>query len=139
MMSILMAPRAAVVDASAAIDTALGEEPWAAHLERLVRERVMLFAPVGFPLEVANGLLVGQRRGTAEVRAHLRSMAALEIELSDLSAERIGECITLAAHHGLTLYDAAYLHLAIELEAELVTGDKALARAARAEGLIVHD
>lgn len=138
-MSFVVAPRAAVVDASAAIDTIIGSERWQAHLERLVRERVTLFAPVGFPLEVANGLLVGQRRGAAEVRGHLRSIEGLQVQLSSLSAERIGECITLAAHHRLTLYDAAYLHLAIELDAELVTGDKALARAARAEGLVVHD
>jgi predicted nucleic acid-binding protein len=37
------------------------------------------------------------------------------------------------------VYDAAYLHLAFELEAELATGDKAFPKAARAEGLIVHD
>lgn len=108
------------------------------RMARLVRERVMLFAPTGLPMEVAHGLSVGQRRGAAAVRAHLASMGALEIELSDVSPQRIGACITLAAHHRLPLDDAAYLHLAIELEAELVTGDQALARAARAEGLVVH-
>ncbi|MFN8622077.1 MAG: type II toxin-antitoxin system VapC family toxin [Chloroflexota bacterium] len=133
------APRAAVVDASATIDSLLGIERWQERMERLIRERVALFAPTGFPLEVANGLLVGQRRSPAEVRSHLRKVEGLEIELSDLSSRQIAECISLAARHQLTLYDAAYLHLAIELEAELVTGDRALARAARAEGLVVHD
>lgn len=135
----ITAPRVAVVDASATIDTLLGIEPWQERMESLIRDDVMLFAPSGFPLEVATGLLVGQRRSPAEVRAHLRRVESLEIELSDLASERIAECIGLAARHHLTVYDAAYLHLALELDAELVTGDRAMARAARAEGLVVHD
>ena len=136
---LITAPRALVVDASASIDTVMGVGAWRARMEGFVEQRTMLFAPSGFPLEVANGLLVGQRQPLADVRNRLRQIDAMEIELSDLSAERIIDCVNLAARHGLTVYDAAYLHLALELEAELATSDRALARAARAEGLVVHD
>jgi len=41
----------------------------------------------------------------------------------------------LAAQHGLTTYDAAYLELAIRRGLPLATLDVSLARAARAEGV----
>jgi predicted nucleic acid-binding protein len=41
----------------------------------------------------------------------------------------------LASEHGLSVYDASYLELALRLHLKLATGDKKLAAAARAAGL----
>ena len=43
----------------------------------------------------------------------------------------------LARKHGLSAYDALYLELALHKEADLATADRALAAAARAEGVRV--
>lgn len=99
----------------------------------------MLIAPPQFRLEMANAMLLGQRQALPVVRARMRALAELEIEISQVPSDEILECLGLAARHGLTVYDAAYLQLALHLEAELATRDKALARAARAEGLVVHE
>ena len=48
------------------------------------------------------------------------------------------ETVDLAERHRLTVYDAAYLQLALDCEAEIATLDQALGRAAAAEGLVVH-
>jgi len=45
--------------------------------------------------------------------------------------------LTLARRHRLTVYDAAYLELALGEASPLATLDEALASAARAEGLSV--
>jgi predicted nucleic acid-binding protein len=133
------APRAVVVDASAGIDVLLDVGEWVSRMEAFVAQDVLLLAPAQFRMEVANGLLRGQRQSVSEVRTRLRQLAALEVEISDLPSDEIIECTNLAARHGLTVHDAAYLHLALELDAELATNDKALAKAARAEGVVVHD
>lgn len=43
--------------------------------------------------------------------------------------------LTLAEHHGLTAYDAAYLALALEQQSPLATLDRRLAEAAAREGV----
>ena len=45
--------------------------------------------------------------------------------------------LRLARKHGLSAYDALYLELALHKEADLATADRALAAAARAEGVRV--
>jgi len=45
--------------------------------------------------------------------------------------------VTLARFHRLTAYDAAYLELALRLNAPLATLDDALSNAARAEGVVL--
>ena len=43
--------------------------------------------------------------------------------------------VALAAQHGLSVYDATYLWLAMDVDGELATFDRDLARAATAEGV----
>jgi predicted nucleic acid-binding protein len=138
-MSYIRAPQADVVDASVSVDVVTVKGDWPARMEAWAAEDAMLFAPPHFVLETANGMLRGQRLPIREVRSHLRHLAGLEISSMPLSTDDVLECVDLAERHGLTTYDAAYLQLALHLDAELATQDKALARAARAEGLVVHD
>ena len=66
------------------------------------------------------------------IRAELR---ALPISVDDRLTSLFGGEARLAASYGLTVYDAAYLELAVRLGAPLATTDRALAIAARAAKL----
>jgi predicted nucleic acid-binding protein len=88
-------------------------------------------------LEVANILEMGVRRGrhNAIFRDRtLADLALLPIHL-DLETDQRAwrETSQLAARHKLTLYDAAYLELALRRELPLATLDRDLRAAAAAE------
>ena len=91
--------------------------------------------------EVANVLWRKTRKGDLlgdERREMLGAFWDFQIALEAPSASSTLVLVAYADHHDLTAYDAAYLELAIRREAPLATLDKALTRAARAEGLTVH-
>jgi predicted nucleic acid-binding protein len=57
------------------------------------------------------------------------------LETVDRSAPGVRMALALAERHRLSVYDATYLWLAIDVDGELATLDRALARAAVAEGV----
>ncbi len=91
------------------------------------------------PLEVANALLVGERRSRAteaNVTTFLRLLAALPIALDDDTASRAWQqSLHLARSHRLPVYDAAYLELALRQGLPLATLDNRLAAAATLAGV----
>jgi predicted nucleic acid-binding protein len=83
--------------------------------------------------EVRNLLLVNERRGrlgAAGTAEFLADLGRLPID-SDRDPGS-GAVLGLARAHGLTVYDAAYLELALRADAPLATLDQQLVRAARA-------
>lgn len=66
------------------------------------------------------------------IRTELRE---LPITVDDELTSLFGNEASLAARYGLTIYDAAYLELAVRLDVPLATTDKALAAAAKAAKL----
>ena len=99
----------------------------------------ILWTPVLWWHETANGLLVAERRGRlsqADVARALDVMRRLPLE-SDFAAgpESFWRWRSLGREHGLSAYDAAYLELAARRELGLATLDKKLAKAARAIGV----
>ena len=95
--------------------------------------------PVLWRFEIGNALLAAMRRGRIgpeTVDAVLADLALLPVATdAEGTARAWGDTRLLAARHGLTVYDAAYLELAVRLRAPLATLDAALARAAQAEKL----
>lgn len=89
--------------------------------------------------EVANSAAVATRRARVshvEAVDQLRELHRLRIELDEDSLHHAWTVtIDLAARYNLTVYDAAYLELALRRQLPLATLDKALAKAARAEGV----
>ncbi|HEX8814870.1 MAG TPA: type II toxin-antitoxin system VapC family toxin [Terriglobales bacterium] len=90
-------------------------------------------------LEVANILEVGVRRGRHDPAfrdSTLADLALLPIE-TDAETDRHawGTTLNLAGRFRLTLYDAAYLELALRRELPLATLDHELRAAAEAEGV----
>lgn len=86
--------------------------------------------------EVRNTLVMAERKGRIreqESDAFRAELARLPIRIERDSSE--GDLIRLARMHRLSVYDAAYLELAVRTGLELATLDKALTRAARACGV----
>jgi predicted nucleic acid-binding protein len=99
------------------------------------------WVPALWRLEVANVLEMGVRRNRHDDAfrdATLADLALLPIKLDPETEQHAwGETARLAAHHRLTLYDAAYLELARRRELALATLDQELRAAADAEGVPV--
>jgi predicted nucleic acid-binding protein len=87
----------------------------------------------------ALGFLMAERRKRAtqaDVTEALHVVLSLPIEIDRDTARRVpGETAGLARQYELTIYDAAYLELAMRLGATPATSDTALARAAKKAGV----
>lgn len=92
-----------------------------------------------WPFEVANGLLMGERRGRltpADTQRALADLAALPIHVELTTPERaLREGLLLARQEGLTVYDAAYLDLALREGLPIATLDRQMREAARRLGV----
>jgi predicted nucleic acid-binding protein len=124
-----------VLDASMAIAWLFDEEQTeAAHavMRRVVAEGAIV--PSLWRLEIANVLRNAVRRGRcteAYVDRSLARLARLAIERDEETDDHAwGSTRTLARKENLSLYDAAYLELAIRRGMSLASCDKALIAAA---------
>jgi predicted nucleic acid-binding protein len=127
-----------VIDASVAMAWCFEDEATPATeavLDLLGNDHVVV--PAIWPLEVANVLLVAERRGRlteAQASRFLELLAQLPINV-DTSPTDMAGIVATGRRHTLSSYDAAYLHLAERLGATLATLDKPLAKAARKAGV----
>ena len=101
----------------------------------------IIHVPLLWFVEMANGLLVLQRRRkmtSAERISALERLEDLQLQVDDESARAaFHEVSALADKHGLSAYDATYLELAIRLKLNLASRDDLLCRAATASGIKV--
>jgi predicted nucleic acid-binding protein len=129
-----------VVDSSIALSWCLPDEGETDRIQQEVAEYGAI-APSHWPLEVANALLMAERRQriTAALRnAALQDLGALPIVLDDeTSARAWHEILQLADAYRLTAYDAAYVELAQRRALPLATLDTEMRVAARALGITV--
>lgn len=131
-----------VVDASMTMAWIFEDErnPVADQAWSLVEERGAE-VPSLWPLEVANALRTAVRRGRCDegfVDRSLTGLGALPIAVDPQTAARAWNDIReLSRAEGLTIYDAAYLELAIRRNAVLASADRALVDAGRRRGLEV--
>lgn len=89
-----------------------------------------------FWFEIRNVLLMNERRGRLKIvqtNEALSVLAGLPIR-RDLEPDE-AVILTLVRDHKLTVYDAAYLELALRLQLPLATLDRQLIVAARAENI----
>lgn len=90
-------------------------------------------APVLWWFEVRNALVVNERRGRLDTAATVGILAHLDGLPIRLDVDQNSDAVlALAREHRLTVYDAAYLELALRADAPLATLDRELERAARA-------
>ena len=131
-----------VVDSSMTVAWCFKEERTPATdaiQDRLVVEEALV--PEHWFLEVANALLVGERRKrikAADVSQFLRELNNLLIRVDDqLPMRAFDHILPLSRTHALTTYDAAYLDLALRRQLPLASLDYDLRRAATALGVQV--
>jgi predicted nucleic acid-binding protein len=132
-MSFAVAPVPVVIDASIVIGAATDEPPALAALNA-VQARVLLVPPLIW-IETANVLVRRKHFSVPDAVFVLRSMERLGLESADRGFDGLVEAMVLAEKHRLSVYDATYLWLAIDVDGELATLDRDLARAAVAEGV----
>lgn len=130
-----------VIDASVIGPLIFANEaaPVVARLPDLLARGACL-APLHWHLEVANMVLIGGRRGRiiGEASTILATLAMLPVELDGKTADVAWAATSgIAMTHGLTIYDAAYLELALRAGLPLMTFDIELAKAAVARGVVV--
>lgn len=129
-----------MIDASIVLSWLLPDEDSGLTLE--VKERFSdseFWAPAHWKLEISNALCVAERRGRlaeAGVLEALELIAGLPVAIDDSSDNRsLSSTVSLARRHSLSVYDAAYLELAIRLGATLCSLDRDLVSASERVGL----
>jgi predicted nucleic acid-binding protein len=129
-------PAPIVVDASMAVEQILDKAPLGgtSWLAWIAAQRTRL-VPSHFWPEVANALLRGNGFDPGRVRVEIDLLRGQGIESVNAHERRLLEAIGLAAQHRLSVCDALYVQLAIETDATLATLDRAMRRAAEAEGV----
>lgn len=98
---------------------------------------VQVVVPALWYYELTNALLFALRAGRAtdkQLASYFEVVEGLGVYEDDQSGQSL-RLIALANRFGLTVYDAAYLELAIRKDAELATLDKQLAKAAKKLGV----
>ena len=105
--------------------------------ESLLKENAV--APVLWPIEVGNVLLVAMRRGRIAREDWVRirdDFSALPIDIDPGSYERVLDTVLpIADEYGLSVYDAMYLELALRRGLPLATLDRKLIEAANTAGI----
>jgi len=136
MTGLTAAPVPVVIDASVTVDLALGHRP---ELPERVASWIaagrMLLAPAIHWTEVGHAVLRGLGGDAIAAARRLEIVEQTGIETADRGAAGVRMAMALAERHRLSVYDATYLWLAIDVDAELATFDAELARAATAEGV----
>lgn len=131
-----------VVDCSVALAWSVESQatPFTIECERVVRD-ASGHVPFLFPVELGNALLMLERRGkltATQVNRAVEGISDIELEIDVTSLENAATIlILLARSYRLTLYDAAYLELALRTELPLATRDTALATAAKKAGALL--
>jgi predicted nucleic acid-binding protein len=133
--------KALVVDGSTVLGFLLKDEMDSCALLALsaIERGIPTFVPSHCMIETANGLLMAERRKRitqSNVTEALELLAGLPLSVdTETAAKTSGATMALARQHRLTIYDAAYLELAMRHGAFLATNDLELARAAEAVGV----
>jgi predicted nucleic acid-binding protein len=131
-----------VLDSSATLAWVYGDEITEPirHVFNLVSENGA-WVPGLWKLEVANILEMGSRRGRHDAAfrdSTLADLALLPISVdTETDRQAWGATLRLSERHRLTLYDAAYLELALRRRLPLASLDADLRRATQAEGVAV--
>ena len=133
-----------VVDASAAIGWCFHDRMSPASVAAIARLRTgTVLVPAVFFFEVANALVVAQRRGViapADADSFVNLLESLRIVVDRQGIHRAcHELREIATAQRLTVYDASYLQLAMRSAASIATRDGPLRDASLRVGLTLFN
>ena len=133
-----------VVDASVVLAWSFSDEHSAAAdiaVDRLLDDGAI--APAHWPLELAQAIASAERRQrikSAEIPDLQAMITALPVDLAVIDLDdATSRVLDLARTHGLSVYDAAYVDLALSRGLGLATIDERLAAACRTVGVPLVD
>jgi len=132
-----------VIDCSTTVGFVLPDEQDVISLKALdaIEKKTPTYVPAHWCFEVTNALLTAERRSRASqsnIADFLNQIQALPVIVDEETARQATKTTyTLARQFGLTIYDAAYLELALRRRATLATNDRDLLKAAKAAGVMV--
>jgi predicted nucleic acid-binding protein len=101
-----------------------------------------MIAPALFSLELRNILLAAERQGriaAADVDLELSAIASFVETTPAPDEAALVQVLRLARGHGLNVYDASYLHLAVSRTATLASRDGALVNVCTRAGVQALD
>ncbi len=138
-------PEAFVLDASVTATWLLPDEHDEASRRLYARLRsgtVDAHAPELWLWECGNIIANAVKRKRVDAADALLQWSVLDalrtrVELAIFEPAQVRACLVLGIDHGLSIYDAAYLWLALSLKLPLLTHDRTLAAAAAASGATV--
>lgn len=134
---------AIVLDSSIALAWCFSDEssPLADEVLRSLNRRDA-FVPAVWPLEIANIVAIGERRGRltlAESAQFLSLLETLPIHADQVDKAVIfDKVLPLARSNSITAYDASYPELAKRMNTPLATLDKLLITAASRENIVLY-
>jgi predicted nucleic acid-binding protein len=129
-----------IIDASLAMNWYLTDEQdrgYSVAVFSALEEREIL-VPSLWLFEIANVLLVAHRRGripTSQIEYVLETITGFGLRLDHPTPDSPLRIYRPASQYQLTVYDAAYLDLAMRERAPIATRDKALLAAMSAAGV----
>jgi predicted nucleic acid-binding protein len=127
-----------VIDASATLPWCFADEATAATNAVLTGLQTgdEAIVPAHWPVEVANALLIAVRRhriSPGDAQQFLLDLEFLPLHIKATTKNQVRAGVfSVAQQYGLTVYDAAYLELAMREGTPLMTLDKDLRKAAGA-------
>jgi predicted nucleic acid-binding protein len=130
-----------VIDGSVAVSWFLEDEhsQYAKDVRARIPDSELVCVPGHWMLEVVNALLVAQRRkriAAAAVNHAAGILRQMPIRSDPETRDQAGgQTLELARQHALSIYDAAYLELALRLGAALASLDRPLLAAASKRGV----
>ena len=134
-----------VLDASVAVAWCFEDESrrFTEGVLDLLAAGTEVLTPAIWPFEVANALLVAERRKRitlAQVTALLQRIAGLRISVDPIQpGTAFNQILSIARQSGLSEYDAAYVELALREALPLAALDDKLRRAATRVGITLVD
>lgn len=128
-----------VIDASYALALVMPDEERPPSIDHVLGQR--LITPMIWPLELANAMRNGLRRGRlldSQLDGLCGQLDELSVEVASSVVAQPRRHLEAARQHDLTPYDALYLELALQRRCGLATGDAAMAAAAGRAGIPVY-
>jgi predicted nucleic acid-binding protein len=129
-----------VLDSSYTLALVMPDEGRPHSIAEVMLDR--LLAPSIWPVEIANAMRNGVRRGRVrdiEVAGLCANVGEFEVEVVPPWHDSPQRYFEVAQTHDLTPYDAMYLDLALQRRCALATRDEALAIAARRVGVRIYN
>ena len=130
--------RKIVLDASVVAKWILSGEPWekkALELkEKFVNGEIEIYEPILIVYEIANLLLRAVKEGRIDfndAKTAMKSLNKLGIELFEIDFNQGSELLNTAKQLHTTVYDTAYISLAKELKATLISADDEMCKKAK--------